>query len=808
MHCASCVAAVEDSIRQLNGVLDVTVNLASENAYVTYDPGQADPSRIEKAVVDSGYGIRRADKAEAAHDRTTEQLGRRFWLSLGFGVPLLYLAMGRHLGLPVPSADARLLALLQFLLTTPIIVGNWAVYVRGLRRLLKTRTANMDTLVSVGTGVAYLWSIVVSLALWFGRPVPGPHSGMPGMTPDLYFEVAGLLLVFITLGRWLEARARGRTSQAISRLVRLGAPTALRVQGGQEVEVPVEEVQVGDVLAVKPGARVPVDGEVTQGETTVDESMLTGESMPVDKRPGSAVTGGTLNQHGSFRFRASRVGKDTTLARIVRFVEEAQGSKAPIQALADRVAAVFVPVVTGLAVLSFVAWLVFAPGLGFGFALTKFIAVLVIACPCALGLATPTAIMVATGRGAELGILIRRGETLQRLAEVNAIVFDKTGTLTNGRPEVTDIVPAADASVSELLGVAAVLEERSEHPVAAAVVDAVRGQSAAEWGHSRSGDVPGDIRVHHKDHKGHEGNPGSSWELREFRVVPGQGLQARAESGEVMLAGNRALLADAGIDLAPLESKLVELEQAGKTTIIVSRAGRLLGTIAVADTPRETAQASLRALAGLGIEAAMLTGDNSRTAGAIAGQLGLTRVMAEVLPGDKSRAVRQLQEQGWENSPQRTQRPQLPTASARPQTSADRRRLDRKGAKSQQGWKVAMVGDGINDAPALAQADVGFAIGTGSDVAVESGDVVLMSQDLCNVPRALELGRHAMRKVRQNLFWAFFYNIIGIPIAAGALYPLFGFQLNPVIAGAAMAFSSVSVVTNSLLMRRWRPKTA
>ena len=809
MHCASCVATVENALRESNGVIEVTVNLASEKAYVTFDPATTSRPKLEQAITDSGYGVMvesRPEQKQAARDKEITSLGNRFWVALGFGIPLLYASMGHHLGLPVPKFVVDNAALVQFLLATPIIASSWQFYVRGVRSVVKARTASMDTLVAVGTGVAYLWSLAVAVGSWVG--VSPAVFGLKSFAEGLYFEVAGFLLVFILLGRWLEARAKGRTSDAIRKLVGLGAKTALVLRprdmtrsrlavapattrhefgivspdngrdrpraDAEEQEIPIEQVVVGDVIIVKPGGKIPVDGEVIAGQSSVDESMVTGESLPVEKRPGDPVIAGTINEHGSFQFRATKVGKDTMLAHIIKIVEEAQGSKAPIQALADRVAAVFVPSVVGIALLSFLVWILFGPG--FTAALTKFIAVLIIACPCALGLATPTAIMVATGKGAELGILIRRGEVLQSLSRIDTVVFDKTGTLTKGRPEVTDIValsadgeskrrePQTNAdergwgaeekriATEAILRLAASVEHKSEHPLAEAIV-----LKAKELG------LP-------------------PVEVSEFEAISGKGIKARLPSGEQVMVGNTMLFLSGDMtqtasvwDRVPgqrrghipgPESEQTRLENEGKTVILVAVNGEVRGLLAIADTAKDSAKAGVQALKTLGKQVVMLTGDNPRTAAAIGNELGIDHVLAQVLPEDKASEVRKLQGSGA---------------------------------------KVAMVGDGINDAPALAQADIGIAIGAGTDVAIESGDVVLINEDLQSVARAIELSRFAMRKIRQNLFWAFFYNIIGIPIAAGVLYPFLHYQLNPVIAGAAMAFSSVSVVSNSLLMRRWHP---
>jgi len=648
----------------------------------------------------------------------------QFLLSAALGLPLLWLGMGAHLHLPLPRLSDGAMALTQFLLATPILVANHHFYTRGILAVLKTRTATMDTLVALGTGVAWLDSVVVSLFIWTGRE--GNHAH------QLYYETAGVLLAFIVLGKWLEAIARGKTSEAIRTLMGLQARTAFVVRAGLELEVPVDQVEVGDIVLVRPGQKVPVDGTVVEGNSSVDESMLTGESIPVEKSSGDRVTGATVNGSGAFRFRAERIGRDTALAQIVRLVEQAQGSKAPIQALADRVAAIFVPVVVSAALLAFAGWML--AGQPFAFALSVLIAVLVIACPCALGLATPTAVMVGTGIGARNGILIRSAEALQRAHAVSTVVFDKTGTLTRGAPELTDVVALGGVAEAEVLRLAAGVEKLSEHPLAEAVVHGAAARGIA---------VPA---------------------AAHFKSVAGKGVRAMVDGHEVVL-GNRALMAELGFAVAEAETRLAALEEAGRTAVLVGIAGRTAGIVAVADTVKPHAREAIDALRRMGRQVVMITGDNRRTGEAIGRQLGIDRVLAGVRPEGKADEVKKLQAAGA---------------------------------------VVAMVGDGINDAPALTQADVGVAIGTGTDVAIESGDIVLIRGDLRDAVAAIDLSRATMRTIKQNLFWAFFYNSVGIPVAAGLLYPAFGFLLNPMIAGGAMAFSSVSVVTNSLLLRRYQ----
>ncbi len=711
---------VEAALLALTGVEAATVNLGAERARVTYDPGAARVSRMVAAIQALGFSAQLAPSRDAeAEARRDEVRGLRLRLlvSWGFAVPLVVLAMGHMVGLPVPPLSPRAMGLAQLALTTPIVLACWHFYANGARALAHG-SPNMDSLVAIGTGTAYLYSVYQTF--WgFGH---------------LYFETAGMLLAFILLGKTLEAVAKGKTSEAIKKLVGLAPKTARVLRDGQEAEVPVEEVEVGDRVRVRPGEKIPVDGRVVEGRSAVDEAMITGESLPVAKAPGDVVIGATVNKTGSFLFEATRVGSETALAQIIQLVEAAQGSKAPIQDLADRVSAVFVPAVVAIALLAFSAWMTPA-GAELGPALSAFIAVLIIACPCALGLATPTAVMVGTGKGAELGILIKGAAALQTAGRVQTVVFDKTGTLTRGEPRLTDAVARGEFGADELVRLAAGAEVGSEHPLGEAVVAAARD-------------------------RGHPVAPAEA-----FEATPGKGVAARVD-GRAVLVGTHRFLAERGVDPASLVAEKERLESEGKTALCVAVDGRAAGLLAVADTLKEHSAEAVRALGRLGVQVILLTGDNRRTAEAIARQVGIDRVLAEVLPADKAREVARLQAEGR---------------------------------------VVAMVGDGINDAPALTQADVGIAIGTGTDVAIESADVVLVRDDLRQVVRAMALSRYTMRKIRQNLFWAFAYNAVGIPVAAGVLYPFTGWLLNPMIAGAAMAFSSVSVVTNSLSMRRYRP---
>ena len=751
MHCAACVGKVERALTSVPGVESASVNLATEQAAVVFDPARTDLARLRAAVAAAGYELAEArpdrvpgeavDGERAAREAAQRREKLKFVVGAVLSAPVLLGGMS-HVLPWVPGVLQN--PWVQLVLATPVQVWVGWQFHRGFVHDLRYRTASMSTLVSIGTSAAYLWSVAVTL--W-------PHAFMRhgAMT---YYDVSAVVITLVVLGRWLEARARGRTSEAIRRLMSLAPRAARVIRDGVEMDVPTAEVRVGDFVRIRPGERVPVDGVVTEGASTVDESMLTGESLPAEKAPESSVFAGTVNRTGSFVFRAARVGSETTLARIIKLVAEAQGSRAPIQRLADRVAAVFVPIVLVIAALTFMAWWLFGPEPAGLLALANAVAVLVIACPCAMGLATPTAIMVATGRGAEFGVLIKSAAALERLHRVDTVVFDKTGTLTVGRPAVTDVIPvgpavgvrvaggaAAEASgemtaADEILTLAAAAEQASEHPLGEAVVARAKERGLA---------LP---------------------PMREFSTVAGQGIDAMTTDGRVLL-GNRTLMDARGIDVDVLAPGVQRLAAEGKTVIYVAFAGQVLGVIAVADVPKPEAKSVVAALKRLGVSVAMLTGDHRLTAEAIARQAGLDRVLAEVLPEDKARAIKVLQAEGR---------------------------------------RVAMVGDGINDAPALAQADVGIAMGSGTDVAIDAADVTLMRGDLNGVVTAIELSRATIRVIRENLVWAFGYNTILIPVAAGVLYPVWGVLLSPILAGSAMAFSSVSVVTNSLRLKRWRPQ--
>ncbi|MEE8470687.1 MAG: heavy metal translocating P-type ATPase [Dehalococcoidia bacterium] len=720
MSCVTCAGTIEEALKGVEGVVSASVNFAVEKAMVRYNPEVTTVARLKKAVADAGYQAVSTDSTSQDHEkeaREREARKLRFLVifSFTFAIPTFILSF-------VPPFESSVNNLVLLGLATPVQFYVGRLFYIGTYRALRNRRANMDTLIAMGTSAAFIYSLLVIAS-------PGVFTG------HVYFDTAALIISLIVLGRYFEARAKRKTSEAIKKLMGLQAKTASVIVDGREIEVLIEDVEVGNTVVVRPGEKIPVDGVVIEGASAVDESMLTGESMPVEKKEGDQVAGSTINKNGFLKFRATKVGKDTALAQIVRLVEQAQGSKAPIQRLADSVSGVFVPIVIGIAVSTFLGWY-FLAGEPFTFALTAFIAVLVIACPCALGLATPTAIMVGTGKGAQNGILIKSAEALERAHRIRTIVFDKTGTLTKGKPAVTDTVALNGFVESEILRLAAIAEKGSEHPLGEAIVEAGRD---------------GDREL---------ADPEA------FEALSGRGVLARVEGKEVLL-GNRTLMDENGVENRLFEDNIRRLENEGKTVMLMALDRKLGGLIAVADTLKESAAEAISELQGMGVETIMITGDNKRTAQAVAQQVGIKMVLAEVFPEDKAKEVRKLQGSGK---------------------------------------VVAMVGDGINDAPALAQADIGIALGSGTDVAMETGDIVLIKDDLRDVVGAIKLSRYTIRKIRQNLFWAFFYNIGGIPIAAGVLYPALGLLLNPIIAAAAMGFSSVSVVTNSLLMNRYRIK--
>ena len=749
MTCTACSAHVERAVRKLPGVESADVSLMTNSMVARYDERAVTAEEIVQAVRGEGYGAalpgggkgRGGAREETPLEEELAGMKRRLIWSFVFLIPLFYISMGHMLGAPLPAflvgtENALAFGLTQLLLTLPILYINDKYYKVGFKTLWH-RAPNMDALIAVGSAAAVIYGVFAIYQMGWGLG-HGDLARVERYHMDLYFESAGMILTLITLGKFLETRSRGKTGQAIARLMDLAPKTAFVQREGAEVEIPVEEVRVGDRVVVRPGQSIPVDGVVVEGTSAVDESALTGESIPVDKGPGDKVAAASLNKSGAFVFEASRVGEDTTLAQMIRLVEEAASSKAPIAKLADRVAGVFVPVVMAIALAAAAAWLL--TGHSATQALTAGVAVLVISCPCALGLATPVAIMVGTGKGAEHGILIKSAQALETLCHVDTVVLDKTGTLTQGKPVVTDILPGDALEEEGLLTLAACLEAPSEHPLATAIVDRARelGLTCAP--------------------------------VSEFEAIHGRGVRASL-GGRTFLGGNLAMMEEAGAELGDFPLRAEELAGQGKTPLYFADGERVLGLIAVADTPKPTSAAAVSAFRALGLEVVMLTGDNQRTAQAIGGELGVTQVMAQVLPQDKERMVRQLQEQGK---------------------------------------KVAMVGDGINDAPALARADVGLAIGAGTDVAIESADIVLMKSDLLDAAAAVELSRATIRNIKENLFWAFFYNSLGIPLAAGVFYALgwTDFMLNPMFAAAAMSMSSVCVVTNALRLRFFKSKFA
>ncbi|QNQ52261.1 heavy metal translocating P-type ATPase [Serratia liquefaciens] len=737
MTCASCVGRVEKALRQIPGVIEANVNLATERARVRHSAGLVTTAMLEAAVEQAGYKARRLSAATASSDdqdserRENEARGLRRSLLIAalLTLPVFVLEMGSHL---IPAMHHWVLGVLgeqrngylQFVLTTLVLFGPGLRFFRkGVPALLRG-APDMNSLVSVGTAAAYGYSVVATF-------IP---QVLPQGTANIYFEAAAVIVTLILLGRTLEARAKGRTSQAIKRLVGLQAKTARVERNGETLEIPLDQVTTGDVVFVRPGEKIPVDGQVVEGASYVDESMITGEPVPVSKSVGAEVVGGTINKTGAFSFRVTKVGANTVLAQIIRLVEEAQGSKLPIQALVDKVTLWFVPAVMAAAALTFLIWLIFGPTPALTFALVNAVAVLIIACPCAMGLATPTSIMVGTGRAAELGVLFRKGEALQALRDVSVIALDKTGTLTKGRPELTDLVPAEGFDYDEVLALVAAVETRSEHPIAEAIVAAAKQR---------------DIKIA---------------AIEAFDATPGFGVSAKV-SGRTVSVGADRFMTQLGLDVASFLPAAQRLGEQGKSPLYAAIDGRLAAVIAVADPIKETTPEAIKALHALGLKVAMITGDNAATASAIARQLGIDEVAAEVLPDGKVAALKQFRSHGA---------------------------------------RVAFVGDGINDAPALAEADVGLAIGTGTDVAIEAADVVLMSGDLRGVANAIALSQATIRNIKQNLFWAFAYNAVLIPVAAGMLYPINGTLLSPIFAAAAMALSSVFVLGNALRLKRFQ----
>lgn len=736
MTCSACSSRVEKCVEKLDGVNTVSVNLLTNSMQVDFDESKLTEEKIADSVIQAGYGMEiptgKVEKKEEKEDiveKNIESMKKRTIWSFIFLIPLMYVAMGHMAGLPQPSflkgdANAVSFALTQLLLCIPVLYINRAYFERGFRSLIHG-APNMDTLISVGSGASLVYGIFAIYRMGYGLGTQNMEL-VHRYLHDLYFESAVMILALINIGKYLEARSKGKTSEAIQKLIDLAPKTALVERNGQVVEIAAEDVLTGDILQVKPGSSIPADGVVVEGMTSVDEAAITGESMPVEKKEGDTVTAATLNKTGFIRMRAVKVGQDTTFSQIIRLVEEASSSKAPIARMADKIAGIFVPTVMGIALLTGIVWLFM--GAEFEFALSCAIAVLVISCPCALGLATPVAIMVGTGKGAENGILIKSGEALEITHNVQSVVLDKTGTITEGKPVVTDIISFGMAE-NEILKIGAALEKKSEHPLAEAVLLKAKGM-----------ELPN---------------------AENFAAIPGKGITAKIQ-GNVYYAGNQKLIKEQGISCEKALSSIEKLSEEGKTPLILADEKQTLGVIGVADVVKPTSAKAIQELKKLGIQVIMLTGDNVRTAKAIQKQLDIDTVIAEVLPQDKEREISRLQEEGK---------------------------------------TVAMVGDGLNDAPALARADVGIAIGAGTDVAIESADIVLMKNDLQDVATAIELSKAVIRNIKENLFWAFFYNVCGIPLAAGMLYPVFGLKLSPMFGAAAMSLSSLFVVSNALRLR-------
>ncbi|OHA60566.1 MAG: copper-translocating P-type ATPase [Candidatus Vogelbacteria bacterium RIFOXYD1_FULL_42_15] len=727
MHCASCVMVIEDSLKKMDGVTQATVNLATEKATVIYDPIKVTDEQLSSAVSNVGYQaliteeIKTEDDEQKEKQQELHDLRFKVVVSLILGGLILW---GSFPGLIKTSPMILQNFFVQLLLATPVQFWAGFGFYRATISAVKHRTANMDTLVVIGTTVAYIYSTVVTLLPQLMIKV--------GIEPMPYFDTAAVIIGLILLGRYFEAKAKAGTSEAIKKLIGLQAKTARVLRAGQEIDLSINEVVIGDIIRVRPGEKIPVDGIIVEGESSIDESMVTGESMPVEKISGDTVVGATINKTGTFTFRATKIGQETMLAQIIKLVQEAQGSKAPIQRLADMISSYFVPVVIMLAFLTFAVWYVFGPAPTLLFALLNTVAVLIIACPCAMGLATPTAIMVGTGKGAEHGILIKDAESLETAHKIKTIIFDKTGTLTKGKPEVTDITAFGSMDKDTLLKLAGSIEKGSEHSLAEAIVKEAESQNLVLS------------------------------KVEKFQAIPGHGVEGMVDNQRIVF-GNKRLMNKEGISLTLVDDQIAKLEDAGKTVMMIGLENKLVGLIAVADIVKDSAREGLIALQKLGLEVVMITGDNQRTAKAIGQSLGITRVLAEVLPDQKEAEVRKIQAEGK---------------------------------------VVAMVGDGINDAPALAAADVGIAMGSGTDVAIEAADITLINKDLKSVAMAIVLSKKTMRTIRLNLFWAFSYNIVLIPVAMGVLYPVFKLLLNPIFASVAMATSSISVVVNSLLLKR------
>jgi len=738
MTCAACVARVEKSLETLDGVVSVNVNLATERVKLEYSPAQTGPDVFYKAIRSAGYDVMKLEQGEdlvekERREREERYLKLRAKLITGviLTIPIFILMHWDRLwglmgGAPI-EIPRNVNFILQLMLVTPVQFWIGAQFYSGAIAAARHRSTNMNTLIAVGTSAAYIYSLIATF-------FPSVFA-IKGYDVHVYYDTSAAIIVLILLGRLLEARAKGHTSEAIKKLMGLQAKTARVIRDGKEMDIPTAEVEIDDIVVVRPGEKIPVDGVVTEGHSSIDESMVTGESIPVDKSAGDKVVGATINKSGSFRFRATKIGRDTVLAQIINMVQEAQGSKPPIARLADKIASIFVPAVMAIASLTFIVWFFFGPEPALTYAVLNFIAVLIIACPCALGLATPTSIMVGTGKGAENGILIRGGESLETAHKIDTIVFDKTGTLTKGEPSVTDIVTSGTYKEADILLYAASAEKGSEHPLGESIVKKAESEGISLLPHGR------------------------------FSAVPGQGIKVEDVGGKAVAIGNETFMRSAGSDPSALSKDAERLSGEGKTPMFVAIDGSIAGIIAVADTLKENSKDAVRVLRAMGIEVIMLTGDNQRTAMAIAKQVGIDRVLAEVMPEDKAGEVKKLQDAGR---------------------------------------VVAMVGDGINDAPALAQADVGISMGTGTDVAMEASDITLIKGDIRAVATAIELSKATLRNIKQNLFWAFAYNVILIPVAAGVLFPFFGILMNPIFAAGAMGMSSVTVVTNALRLRNFR----
>ncbi|ODM26619.1 copper-translocating P-type ATPase [Clostridium sp. Bc-iso-3] len=720
MSCAACSARIEKRLNKVDGVAKASVNLATERANIEYDMEKVKTADLIKTIDDLGYKAERIenvsqDREREQREKEIKRLRMELIASAILSSPLIAAMIFMLVNIDIPFLHNEYF---QLIISTPVQFIIGFRFYKNAYHALKAKSANMDVLIAMGTSAAYFFSIYNAFFA---------HSMEMGMMKELYFEASSTIITLILLGKYLEAVAKGKTSEAIKKLMGLKAKTARVIRNGVEEDIPVEDVQVGDIIVVRPGEKIPVDGKIIEGDSSIDESMLTGESLPVEKKAGDFVTGATINKFGTFKFEATKVGKDTVLSQIIKMVEDAQGSKAPIQKIADQVSGVFVPAVIVIAIVTFAIWYLVTRELNL--AIVSAVSVLVIACPCALGLATPTAIMVGTGKGAEKGILIKGGEYLELAYKLNSVVLDKTGTITKGQPEVTDIIPLGDMDELEIIRLSAIAEKASEHPLGVAIF---------EKGKSKFGIIPDPSR---------------------FQAIPGRGVAAVIEDKTIYI-GTRKLMKEKGINIFRIESDIAKLEDEGKTAMLMAVNERVEAILAVADTVKENSKEAIEQLLKMGIDVYMITGDNARTAKAIAKQVGITNVLAEVLPENKAEEVEKLKKQGK---------------------------------------IVAMVGDGINDAPALATADIGMAIGTGTDVAMEAADITLMRGDLRSIPTAIKLSKRTMRKIKQNLFWAFIYNIIGIPFAAFGL-------LSPIIAGGAMAFSSVSVVTNSLSLKRYNPE--